>query len=400
MNRSKGDIRMSRLPLWLASVALVLASVSATTTLVLLFDRAEAVVAGANVGSPRDSSATGRVQAGSLRVDERTFPNEMVSLTHNWRLDGDGDWTRPEPARPSVSLTLESWYGGIAELNFDMAAPDGRRWEGGRAFGFEAQYDGSYASLAIGGDAYAEGASGVRLSAGTTSEPLLRLRSGAVADPAPVALSVERVNGTSALVVHGGNRPHIGVALDGWGVGRGDSGAAMSFIGRHRGRTIIDFSTVGERTTLLSSRPNSGSVQPAFSLRADGALRWSDGTAAGVVELERSGPNQLRTSGELAANGLVVGDSGTRIASIRVVSLTVAGVDVPRRQAITHDVLVPDLAAGDVLVVNGVPMRPGLFVAGARSVGDGAATLTFVNLTDEDLRAEDGLYTILIIRPS
>jgi hypothetical protein len=391
---------MRNLPLWLASVALVLASLSSVMTFAPMLFNSSPVVSGRDVPSPVESGAAGRVHAGSLRADAQSFPNEMVSLTHNWQLNESGHWSRPEPHRPSVSLTLESWYGGLAELNLDMAAPNPRPWIGGRAFGFEAQYDGSYASLAIGGEPYAVGASGVRLSAGTTTEPLVRLRAGAIADPAPIAMSVERLDGTSGLVIHGGNRPHIGVALDGWGAGRGERGAALSFIGNAAGRSVVEFSAVGEAATLLASRPSRDSAHPAFSLRADGMLQWSDGTPGGIIELERGGSNQLRTSGDFAANGLVLGENGTRIVGIRVVSLTLPAVMVPRRQAVAHEVRIPDVTNAGILLLNSAAMPSGLIAAAVRPSGAGTATVTFVNVTDDDLRAEDGVYTILIIRAS
>jgi hypothetical protein len=392
---------MDRLALWFASIALVLATASGIVTIgPVLLNAKEVLFTGRNAESPAESVAIGRVHVGSLRADSQPFPNEMVSLSHNWRLNETGHWSRPEPERPSAALTLESWYRGVAELNLDMAAPSGGPYLGGRAFGFEAQYDGSYASLAIGGDPYADGASGVRLTAGTTSEPMVRLRTGVVADPAPVALSVERADGSSGLVVHGGDRPHIGVALDGWGPARGDSGAVLSFTGRGAGRSIVDFTAVGEEATLLASRPGSARAQPAFSIRADGALQWSDGSPSGSVELERGGPNQLRISGELSASSLVLGETGTRIAVIRVVSLAVPAIIVPRRQSVAHDVRIPDVTSADVLVVNGAAMPAGVVVIGARPAGAGIATVIFANLTDGDLRVEDGAYTFLIVRPS
>ncbi len=78
--------------------------------------------------------------------------NEMISLAYNWGWNAETGWARSDLDKPSVALTLESWYDGLAELNFDMRPPRGfTGWPGGRALGLAARHDGTYATLSVGG---------------------------------------------------------------------------------------------------------------------------------------------------------------------------------------------------------------------------------------------------------
>jgi hypothetical protein len=144
-----------------------------------------------------------RVQFPVQSIEDSRFRNYMVSLTHNWIWDEERGWQRPAPHEPSVALTLESYFRGLAELNLDIAAPDSNSWPGGRAMGFAARHDGTYTTLSVGGDMFNPAGMGVKLTAGTTSAPAVLVSAGKQADQAAIELRRDNNGPSLALFVDG-----------------------------------------------------------------------------------------------------------------------------------------------------------------------------------------------------
>ena len=161
------------------------------------------LVAGESGLGPRQESMAPertRVQFPIQTVEDSRFRNHMVSLTHNWSWDVDHGWHRPMPQEPSVALTLESYFRGLAELNLDIGAPGpDAPWRGGRAMGFAARHDGTYTTLSIGGEMFNPAGAGVKLTAGTTSSPAVLITSGAQA--AQPAVELRREDDSASLVM-------------------------------------------------------------------------------------------------------------------------------------------------------------------------------------------------------
>src|SRR5258708_6501994 len=147
--------------------AFVLALATAATVAIDRWRGDGDVVRGSGYGLASPENRRQRVMFPVQEPPGAPHANTMVSLSQNWGWAQDGGWKRDDPAQPSVALTVESWFRGLAELNFDMEPPQGPAqggarageargeaqgettpigaWPGGRAMGLAARYDGSFA---------------------------------------------------------------------------------------------------------------------------------------------------------------------------------------------------------------------------------------------------------------
>ena len=95
-------------------------ALSAAATVVLDRWRGDGdVVRGTGYGlmSPAAENRRQRVMFPVQEPPGAPHVNTMVSLSHNWDWAQDGGWKRDDPAQPSVALTVESFFRGLAELN-------------------------------------------------------------------------------------------------------------------------------------------------------------------------------------------------------------------------------------------------------------------------------------------
>ena len=324
--------------------------------------------------------------------------NTMVSLSNNWDWAPAGGWNRDDLAQPSVALTVESWFRGLAELNFDMEPPQGEgpvpvgAWPGGRAMGLAARYDGSFAILQVGGPPYRPGAAGVALTGGTTGEPVVTIieadgRSGE-------ALRVQRSNGQPTVSLLGGASPALAFGLAGRPATAVDDGV-LRIAGAPATGPIINLAGTGF-SPILTARVAERDPVPSFRISADGRLEWGNGLGPADTALGRTGPGRFEARGELAVSGLRVG-RGSALQNISVFSLELTPDLVAARSTADQFVRVVGLPEGGVVLVNGPEQPAGIGVAGARMQGRERLAVRFFNLGVEPGRPAAGRYLVLLV---
>lgn len=320
--------------------------------------------------------------------------NHMISLTYNWGWDEQSGWSRPDTGKPSVALTLESWFDGLAELNFDMRPPsDFTAWPGGRVMGFAARHDGSSATLSVGGSMFNPAGAGVTLSGGLSAAPLILLQEGA--DPADPVLRLARGDGGTSLVIRGGAMPTVGFGLSGESAGHPGKGI-LHFSGPLGDVPLIDVAGAGPGATLLASRPDGQDGATRFRINANGQLEWHDGSQGAVVALEAQA-GRLQAHGELEASALRIGEHSSLLRRIRIMPADLAPSVVSGHSANEQIFAVPGAMVGDLVFVNG-PMQPTeIGFTGARVVSDDAIAIAFVNASPEAARPSAGRYVFLAI---
>lgn len=332
---------------------------------------AQIVGSGRGVSSPLAANNWTRVMFPVQVKPDSPHDNNMISLTHNWGWDASQGWTRDDPTSPSVALTLESFYYGLAELNFDIRPPGGRgNYLGGRAMGFAARHDGTYSTLLIGGMPYNAGSAGVKLTGGTSSEPVVAIFEGEGGDGLDM-LRVQRPDGTASLRVQGGENPALAFAM----AGSANDAPVFSVKRSDRAETV------------------------RFALSAGGKLQWGDGRAATDVSLSRTGPGRIETDGELSVSSLRIG-GGAALQSVRLqhVDLKPARLDA---QASRDDVIeLRGIAPGSLVFVNGPEQPVGIAIANVRVAGEGRIALRFINMSTSTASPAAGRYALFIVEPN
>ncbi len=334
-----------------------------------------------------------RVQFPVQSVDQSNYRNYMVSLAHNWQWDGEAGWHRPVADEPSVALTLESYFRGLAELNLDIGAPGALpNWRGGRAMGFAARHDGSYSTLSIGGVMFNADGAGVKLTGGMTPEPVVLITGGERAHQP--AMEVRRADGSPSLRLTGGATPGLAVGVGG-AHADGAADGVLSVVGPARS-PLIRAQGVGRDAALLLSRPDDGRGA-GVAMFADGRIEWSgdDGASVAALSPDREG---LRLAGVTTTAGLRVGVGGSSLSAVQLRAIELAAVPVPAGGIREQRVRLPDLAAGSLIFVNGPPQPPGLAVAGARAVDGDEIAIVFVNLGGEARVPSAGPYFVLAVQ--
>ncbi|MGQ0662688.1 MAG: hypothetical protein ACT4P2_03685 [Pseudomonadota bacterium] len=391
---------MHRVSLSLATISVCISTLTAVAVVVRDF----AVEPTAAVSRAAAPISLGEAPPPGVLVSTSWLPgephaNHLIGLAYNWNWQPETGWVRPDPGKPSAALHLESWYGGLAELNLDLEPPSGfSPWAGGRALGFEALYDGTFASLTVGGSAYRAGAAGVTLTGGTGADPLIRLKQGSgEADGAPI-LRLDRSDGRASLLVRGGANPHLSLAFGGEDAAALDGKGAVKFSGPIGEAPFLGFDDVGVDAILLAAKPEPADRNPRFVISATGALAWGDGQGAPDAGLFRSQPGRIATQGELATQGLILGDQGSVITQLRVLPVQLKPTPVAGRTSDEQRFRVPQLSLSDLVFLNAPAQAAGLGVAGARVAGEEEVAITFVNLSATAVRPTAGIYTILALR--
>lgn len=383
------------LPLVLSSIAM-LVSVGTAASIVLVGAPADSVVRGAAPGvaspqPPGDGDWARRIQFPTQARPDSPHHNHMVSLAYNWDWSPDEGWSR-DPSLPSVALTMESWYEGLAELNFDMRpSRDSTNWLGGRVMGFAARHDGSYATLALGGGMFSPGGAGLKMTGGFTGEPLLVLNEGSTLRDAVVR--VRHGDGRSAVVLRGGMEPSLAFGFAGESAD-GLREGALRFYGPAREAPLINAVGVGD-ATLLASRPNIGDSAPRFRVSADGRLDWDDGNGRGASL--SGGAGRVAVRGELTTAALRVGDDGAVLRGLRVLAVRLMPQPVAAKTMAEQIFSAPGVPS-DAMVLMAGPAQPvGVALTGARAVRPGEVAVRFANLADGEAQPAEGVYQIVVI---
>lgn len=390
-----------RLALGMAGAALVISvATSAWLTLHALDQPRSHPVTAPALAAPPGAGETGltRIMFPNQALPDAAHSNQMISLAHNWFWHPREGWKRPAPDRPTAALTFESWYYGLAELNFDIRPPQGSTdWPGGRGMGFAARHDGSYASFTVGGRPYSVGGAGLKFNGGWTDQPLLEL-SEASGVAAPTVLRVRRGDNTSNLLLEGGWNPTLIFGLDGVNADQRGGRGALRFVGRPVDGSVLGFDDTEPESLLMASHPRHADSEARFSLSAGGRLSWGGGSEAPDVRLERSRAGRLSTDGELAAKGLVIGEDGAILRQLRSHVVALEPTAVPRGTTREQRFRVPGLASADMLFVNAPAQPNGIAVAHIRMAAPEEVAITFVNATANPLAPSSGTYTILAVQ--
>lgn len=378
------------------ALSLLALAVSLATAAALVLDLGpDGVVRGEAAGvaspPPADVDWTRRIHFPTQERPDSPHPNQMVSLAYNWDWNPDDGWSR-DPDRPSVALTLESWYEGLAELNFDMRPPHGAsEWRGGRLMGVAGRHDGSYATLALGGRMYNPVGAGIKLTGGTSGETPVVIHQGNIAHDA--ALRVRHGDGRSAVVLRGGREPSLAFGFAGESAD-GVREGALRFYGPAAPAPLINAVGVGE-ATLLASRPDAGAAAPRFQLAADGRLDWDDGSGR-AVSLSGGG-GRVEVRGELAAGALRVGPDGAVLRGLRLLAVEFEPAPVAAKALEEQVFAAPGLPVDAMVLATGPAQPAGMALAGARAVRPGEVAVRFVNLADAAARPAAGVYQIVVI---
>jgi hypothetical protein len=400
--------------------ALAMHRVASASTLLSLAAFVIAAATAAVVVSDRLGGGDGDVVRGSgiataspatmdLGVDRRArvmFPvqeppgaphvNTMISLAHNWDWAAASGWMRDDPAQPSVALTVESWFRGLAELNFDMEPPQGDTaqggWPGGRAMGLAARYDGSFAILQVGGPPYRPGAAGVAFTGGMTADPIVTIieADGGHRE----ALRVQRPNGQPSVSLSGGASPALAFGLAGRPADALDVGV-LRIAGAPAQGPIINLAGTGY-SPILTARLTERDPVPSFRIGADGRLEWGNGLGPADTALGRTGPGRFEARGELAVSGLRIG-RGSALQNISVFSLELTPDLVAAGSTADQLVRVVGLPEGGVVLVNGPEQPAGMGLAGARMQGRERLAIRFFNVGAEAGRPTAGRYLVLLV---
>lgn len=227
--------------------------------------------------------------------------DRILSLTYNKEFRA-GSSFRDDPAQPSTTLQIETWWNGTAELNWDITAPDGTNR---RPLGMNASYDGLIAGLALGTN-MAPGAGGVELWGGTKADARhLRVYERQGGTAGDVLMAFYRGDRSSSFAWRGGGLPRLIFALDGttdaismgpWGV--------LKFAKPLPGMPILSFEENGTGQVLMASYPVTGDTKPRFDILGDGRHEWASGGSALVdTNLYRAAPALLRSDHTFQALG-------------------------------------------------------------------------------------------------
>lgn len=318
------------------------------------------------------------------------FPNRMVSLTSNWHWSPDQGWTRPAAHEPSVALTMEPWFHGLSELNFDMEAPAGSVWPGGRAMGLAAREDGDYVTWFMGGAPFKANASGVKITGGSTTEPIIALQE------APTTQSLLRAiapNQRTTVQLNGGNTPALSFGLAGESADRLGNGIVRSFgpLGQH---ALLNIVAPGDQSTILAVRDQPDDAYPKVAIRADGRIEWNEANAEPLSLAPANG--ELSAEGTFAATALRVGD-GSILRTVRLISLEIAPEAVAKGTTHVQSFAAPGISSSSLVFVN-TPSQPnGIVVTNARADGVNRVSLAFVNLGPALSRPAGGKYQFLVV---
>jgi hypothetical protein len=385
---------MTRLPLLLSATAFGL-SLAAFTLTVADRWRIDRVVEGA--GEPLDGRPLPlrpQVMFPALEDPEGRHVNHAIALAHNWSWNPLSGWGREDLNQPSVAVSLESWYRGLGEFNFDMRPPaDYTDWRGGRALGLAARYDGTFTILSVGGEPYSPGGTGAQIIGGTTAAPIMTLFESEKGDAN--ALRVQRRDNTASVSLVGGAEPRLAFGLGRRAADEADEGV-LRFAGRTR-QPILGISGAGADATLIASRPE-GESQPRLRLAVDGRMEWGGGAAPGDVSLRRAERGRLAVEGELGVSSLRVG-GGTPIQSLHVLTAEMPPAGVAADDAGEVAVAVAGLSPASLIFVNGPEQPRGVTLAGARTDGPGRLVLRFINSTAQPLQASAGTYMLFVVEP-
>lgn len=388
----------ARLPLVLASAALAVSALTAGGVAVDRLTQAVVIRDAGHVASPPAAAAPEQLAQIMYPIDgaaDSDHANQMISLAHNWAW-GDGlGWSRPDPARPSVALTVESWYRGLAELNFDMRPPgDHAPWPGGRPLGLFARHDGTYASLFVGGKPYNAGAAGIQLTGGFVADPIISIAEPHGRDN-PTLLRVERADREASVVLGGGASPFLSMGLSGAHADQAGEGV-LRVSGSPGSAPIIAATGVKDDDTILMVRASADATAPRLRMSGDGRIEWGGGVTSPDAVLSRTGPGRLHVQGELSASALRVGD-GNGIRAVRLVSAEFAPAPLRGASVAEQTIAAPGLSNDGFIIVNGPAQPVGVGVAGARLVERGMVAVSFFNVKAETVRPAAGKYVLLVV---
>lgn len=387
----------SFLPLALASIALVISiAAGATVAIERISDWTLIRAEGGYTTSPQspfDSDTLTRILFPRLQKSDSPHDNNMISLTYNWDWDAGTGWSRPDPNAPSVALTLESWFYGLAELNLDMRPPRHyTEWPGGRLMGFVARHDGTYTALSLGGSMFNPAGSGVKLTGGFSTEPLLLLDEGP--NPTGSILQVVRGDKLPSVMLQGGATPSLAFGLSGTPADPGGAGV-LRFSGPLGDEPLINVVGSGTRSTLLASNSSGRSDAGTFRITADGRFEWRD-SASELSAALSAYSKRLVVDGGLAASSLQLGE-GAEIRQIRIVPAELEPTEIRAHGTAEQIFTVSGILPDAVIVLNGPAQPEGIGIAAVRASGDNAIAVTFVNASAEPKRPNAGRYLILAI---
>jgi hypothetical protein len=391
-------------------LSLVAIGLAAATAAVVAWDRlsdgADLVQgAGYSISAPAAMDRRMRVMFPAQELPDGPHVNTMISLARNWDWAPPNGWTRDDPTQPSVALTVETWFRGLAELNFDMEPPQGGTvsangeaaaagpWPGGRAMGLAARYDGSFAILQVGGAPYRPGAAGVSLIGGVTNDPVVTITE-ADGTGRREALRVQRPDGQPSVTLQGGANPALAFGLGGRPADSLGSGV-LRVSGAPAQGPIINLAGTGF-SPILTARQQERDPVPSFRIGADGRLEWGSGLGPADTALGRTGPGRFEARGELAVSGLRVG-RGSSLQNISVFSIDLTPDVVAGVSTADQMVQVAGLPEGGVVLVNGPEQPPGLGLAGARMQGRERLAIRFFNVGFQPGRPAAGRYLILLV---
>jgi hypothetical protein len=344
--------------------------------------------------SPFETDALTRILFPRLRKSDGPHDNHMISLTYNWDWDAHTGWSRPDLNAPSVALTLESWFYGLAELNFDMRPPRNvTDWPGGRLMGFAARHDGTYATLSLGGPMFNPSGASIKLTGGISANPLVLLDEGP--NPPGSILQIIRGDKVPSLTIGGGATPTLAFGLSGAPAEQAGAGV-LRFSGALRGEPLINVRGSGAGSTLLTSNPSGNRDATMFRITAEGGLEWWEGNEP-TASLSAQGKG-LVVRGGVAASSLRIGARGAEIRQILIVQAELDPAEIRAHGAAEQVFRVPGIGQDAVVVLTGPAQPHGIGIAGVRMSGDGAIAVTFVNASAQAKRASAGRYLVLAIR--
>ncbi len=390
---------MSRHHIFATAFSIAAATISTAAVVVVASDRQPQWGGASGLGATTalSSLADSRTRVMfPIQINPNTpHPNTMISLAHNWDWGRERGWVRDDPGAPSVALTMETWFHGLSELNFDMLAPgeDGP-WPGGRGMGFAARHDGTFATLMVGGEPYSPGAAGVQFTGGHGPDPVVTVFETERHERGEV-LRVQRAGGGASVVMQGGVGPGLAFGLAGRDAGDLRDGV-IRVVGDAGDSPVLNISGAGSDAAVLAVRASETDQTPNLRISSGGAIEWSDGRSAADVAIARSGPGQLAARGELVVNALRVG-RGATLQAIQTIPNELTPPVVPARSTTEHVVTIPGLVQGGLFFVNGPRQPAGIAVAGARPAGPDRVAIQFINTSDAPLQPTAGGYWILAI---
>jgi len=349
-------------------------------------------------GASSPASPQARLMFPSHPGPDNRHDNHMVSLAYNWGWSPAEGWVRDSLDKPSVALTLESWFHGLAELNFDMLPPgENPTWPGGRGMGFAAMHDGSFATLMVGGAPYSLGAAGVQITGGLKPDPILSIFEPADRD-GPEALRVQRPGGAPGVSLTGGSKPALAFGLADRAATDSTEGT-LRIIGDPGSAPIVNVIGTGREATVLAVRTGDRESNANLRIAADGRFEWGDGDSPADVVLTRTGTGRLAAQAEFEVPTIRIGN-GAALQAVQVLTVETTPPGMPGHTTRDHAVPIRDVSDTTLLFVNGPEQPQGVALAGVRSDAQGRLVLRFVNASPESRRPTSGRYTILAIVPT